>query len=109
MPTGTQNLLHPSTLGDPAASASGVCDRRPAVSPLAGRSFRIHIYERGPRAGRKPGSFQASSAVPLVSRTRHVTDGPTEWACSLVIPPADSQTTFPQRCPSMPAFVRDLG
>src|SRR5438270_11932930 len=109
MRTGTQNLLHPSTLGDPAASASGACDRRPAVSPLAGRSFRIHIYERGPRAGRKPGSFQASSAVPLLSRKRHVADGPTECACSLVVPSDDLQSTFAQKSPSMAALVRQLG
>src|SRR5207249_2769279 len=46
MRTGTQNLLYPSTLSDPAASASGV--------------------------RRKPGSFQASSALPLLSRKRRV-------------------------------------
>jgi hypothetical protein len=42
MRTGMQNLLYPSTLSDPAGSASGVGDRRPAISPLAGRSLPVH-------------------------------------------------------------------
>src|SRR5947208_8885147 len=82
MRTGTQNLLYPSTLSDPAASASG---------------------ER-----RKPGSFQASPALPLLSRKRHIA-ARSECRCSLVVPSGDSQSTFGPKSPFMAALVRRLG
>src|SRR2546421_6172124 len=73
MRTGSQNLLYPSTLGDPAASASGVGDRRPAVSPLAGRFhfvFTSTNLDRGPaQAGIIPGEFSTPALEQKTTRS----------------------------------------